>query len=232
MKPSILALLRKLPLDLGQREVAETTQGKQIALSLVAAGGQARALDVGARCGKQTRWLEARGYQVTSIDFEPKFEDCQHVDANQPLPFEDGAFDLVWCSEVIEHLEDPARSLKELRRVTRANGQLILTTPNSYAWMFRALALGGMTPEKLQRPDHLHFFDEASIRKLAPDAELLGFFPYALAKFTIRRGVGLLSPTFVLRIQEPEGKSAEGGLKEPLSSRRTQPSAAGEAHGA
>jgi SAM-dependent methyltransferase len=198
----LIALLKKIPIDLGQQTVAEHTKGKQIALGLVPPGAGRRALDVGAREGHQTRWLEARGYTVTSVDVEPQFSECVRVDANARLPFEDDQFDLVWCSEVIEHLVDPAHSLGELLRIARPGADLILTTPNSYAWLFRLLALVGLTPQRIQRKDHLHFFDLRDIRRLAPDAELYGYFPYALIKATIRKGVGALSPTFVLHIRK------------------------------
>lgn len=201
MKESVLALLRKIPLDLGQRDVAGKTKGKEIALGLVPDGTGKKALDVGARAGVQTAWLRNRGYEVTPIDYEPVTDECLQVDANQRLPFEDGRFDLVWCSEVIEHLVDPAFSLGELRRVTKPGGLLVLTTPNSYAWLFRFIALFGLTPQRIQRKDHVQFFDQEDIRRLAPDAELYGYFPYALLKLKIRRGIGALSPTFVMAIR-------------------------------
>jgi SAM-dependent methyltransferase len=103
---------------------------------------------------------------------------------------------------VIEHLHEPRSVMNELKRVTKQGGTLILTTPNSYAWLFRFAALFGLTPKRLQRKDHLQFFDIDDIRRLAPDAELYGYFPYALLKKTIRRGVGALSPTFVLHIRK------------------------------
>lgn len=194
-------VLRRVPLDLGQREVAETTKGKQIALSMVGDGKGRRALDLGAREGRQTSWLRQRGYRVVPADLHPRFADCFRLDANMDLPFPSGFFDLVWCSEVMEHLHDPAHLLKELRRVTHPGGDILLTTPNSYAWLFRVLALFGLTPDRIQRPDHLHFFDLDQIRRLAPDGEVYGYFPYVGIKCTIRRGVGALSPTFVIRIR-------------------------------
>jgi 2-polyprenyl-3-methyl-5-hydroxy-6-metoxy-1,4-benzoquinol methylase len=202
MMESVIGLLRKVPIDLGQRNVADRTKGKQIALGLVPDGHGKRALDVGARLGVQTRWLKGRGYQVTSIDMEPGFPECLQVDANQRLPFGDGEFDLIWCSEVIEHLQDPAFALSELRRVTKPGGLLVLTTPNSYAWLFRFVALFGFTPQRIQRKDHVQFFDVADIRRLAPDAELYGYFPYAIVKLTIQKGIGALSPTFVMAIRK------------------------------
>ena len=201
---ALIGLLTRVPIDLGQGSVAETTEGKQIALRLVPRvpqGETRRALDVGARAGHQTRWLVSQGYIVTSIDVEQLFPECQVVNADERLPFADAEFDLVWCSEVIEHLRDPSFSLGELRRVTRPGGVLVLTTPNSYAWLFRVIAVFGFTPQRIQRKDHLHFFDAADIERLAPDAEVYGYFPYLVVKRTIRRAIGALSPTFVLRIQ-------------------------------
>ena len=45
------------------------------------------------------------------------------------LPFRDGLFDLVYCSEVLEHLERPETALAEMRRVA-PDGRAILTVPN------------------------------------------------------------------------------------------------------
>jgi SAM-dependent methyltransferase len=44
------------------------------------------------------------------------------------LPFPDGAFDVILCSEVLEHLHTPAQALSEMRRVLKRGGTLILTT--------------------------------------------------------------------------------------------------------
>ena len=49
--------------------------------------------------------------------------DCYH------LPFEDGYFDVVLLTDVIEHLKDPTACLREIRRVLNDRGRLILTTP-------------------------------------------------------------------------------------------------------
>jgi SAM-dependent methyltransferase len=45
------------------------------------------------------------------------------------LPFPDQTFDTVLCTEVLEHLSDPATCLREMGRVLRVGGHLILTTP-------------------------------------------------------------------------------------------------------
>jgi SAM-dependent methyltransferase len=48
----------------------------------------------------------------------------------QSLPFADGAFDLVVSCETIEHLPEVRAAVKEMYRVTRPGGRLLLTTPN------------------------------------------------------------------------------------------------------
>jgi len=45
------------------------------------------------------------------------------------IPEPDGAFDAVLCTEVLEHLPDPARALKELARILKDRGTLIITAP-------------------------------------------------------------------------------------------------------
>src|SRR5919201_1263767 len=55
------------------------------------------------------------------------------------LPFADGSFDCVICSEVIEHIAPDDRAFDELRRVLAPGGRLILGTPDYDRWTWRAL---------------------------------------------------------------------------------------------
>jgi ubiquinone/menaquinone biosynthesis C-methylase UbiE len=48
----------------------------------------------------------------------------------QKLPFASGSFDMVISCETIEHLPNVQAGLREMHRVTRPGGRLLLTTPN------------------------------------------------------------------------------------------------------
>lgn len=49
---------------------------------------------------------------------------------NEGLPYADQSFDLVTCTEVIEHLEHYRYTLREMHRILKPGGALVLTTPN------------------------------------------------------------------------------------------------------
>jgi SAM-dependent methyltransferase len=194
-----VALLKTLPIDLGQHEVRYTTMGKQILLNHLPDGHGKSALDLGCRDGFWSRKLALRGYKVVSVDLEPLGPHMLRLDANEPFPFSDESFDLVWCTEVIEHVKDPSFTLNEIHRVLRPDGSLFMTTPNSDFWLFRMFRLFGVTPAELQNDDHRQFFSFADMPKLMDGCELAGYFPYMLFKRTITKDAALLSPTIVVR---------------------------------
>jgi len=53
------------------------------------------------------------------------------ADLGTALPFADRAFDAVFCTEVLEHLKEPLRCLREIRRVLAPGGRLTLSVPNA-----------------------------------------------------------------------------------------------------
>ncbi len=195
---SLVSMLKQLPIDFGQANLRSTTKGKLIALSFVPDGSGRTALDVGCREGTQSAWLEGRGYEVTSIDIEKEYARCQVVDVDEGLPFPNESFDLIWCSEVIEHLASPEGFAHECERTLKPGGRLVLTPPNSAFWLYPLARLFGKAPKDLQHPGHRHFFSLSDIRRVFPRGTILGFFPYVVLKFRIRRLIGILSPTFVV----------------------------------
>ena len=84
--------------------------------------------------------------KTLAIAGQPDFGlDVDLFDAERhPFPYADGAFDLVLCGELIEHLVlDPMHLLFECHRVLAEGGCLVLTTPNSASLHAVASALHG-----------------------------------------------------------------------------------------
>lgn len=57
----------------------------------------------------------------------------------ESLPFEAGSFDVVLCSQVIEHVPDAGAAAAELARVLRPGGALVISTDNARNYVTRGL---------------------------------------------------------------------------------------------
>lgn len=197
---NLISLLKKLPIDLGQAQYKHQASEKMIALSLVPENGDGKVvLDVGCRDGYWSERIKKFGYHVISIDLEPKYKEAIKHNIETGLPFKDSCFDLIWCTDVVEHLYRPDFLISEIDRVLKVGGISIMTTPNSAFWFYHIVKLWGWTPKKLQNPDHKQFFDFRTIKKLASGYEIYGYFPYfSFFFFKIEKLVGFLSPTFIM----------------------------------
>ena len=106
-------------------------------------GGNLSVLDVGCGAGITLRHLAtlAPGKigRYVGIDLQAErlhqrycdVHDIQVAFHNVDLddPWDVGAFDLVWCSEVIEHLMDDAGQIAKMKRAARPGGTVLITTP-------------------------------------------------------------------------------------------------------
>jgi 2-polyprenyl-3-methyl-5-hydroxy-6-metoxy-1,4-benzoquinol methylase len=52
--------------------------------------------------------------------------------SSERLPFDDGVFDFVMSSDVIEHLLDPSYAIDEIFRVLNPKGRLLISVPNPF----------------------------------------------------------------------------------------------------
>jgi SAM-dependent methyltransferase len=95
-------------------------------------------LDVGAGTGANLRLLRDLGFvRAIGIDLSPeaiRFCAEKGLGRVEPgdaraLPFADCRFDLVFATDVIEHVEDDVAALREIRRVVKPGGRLLLTVP-------------------------------------------------------------------------------------------------------
>ena len=88
----------------------------------------------------------------------------------EALPFAHGSFDLVLCSQAIEHLLDPALGARELARVLAPGGTLILTTDNDRNLVTRAFYLGRFRGDYVEFPHRRFRWEE--VEQLVRDAGL------------------------------------------------------------
>lgn len=118
------------------------------------AGFSGRLLDVG--CGNSpfrhlldpatTRY---QGVDVAAAaDFGYRNPDTVYYDGHV-LPFPDASFDAVLCTEVLEHIPDPTETIREIQRVLRPGGRLLVTLPWSARFHYQPFDYHRYTPSML-----------------------------------------------------------------------------------
>ena len=60
--------------------------------------------------------------------------DLNNADWARNIPAADGAFDVVTCFDILEHVDSPVAFLRKLREFLRPDGKVVLTTPNVNSW--------------------------------------------------------------------------------------------------
>ena len=81
------------------------------------------------------------------------------------LPYPDDAFDLVICCEVLEHLDEPEKGLREVVRV--AKHRVLLSTPWEPMWRAMNLARGKYIGQLGNTPGHVQHFTRRGLQQLA-----------------------------------------------------------------
>jgi SAM-dependent methyltransferase len=97
----------------------------------VAHGG--KALDVGAERSPYRPILEARGYSLETLDISADSE-ADHIGTVEATGLPDAGFDVAICTQVLEHSAAPWQGMRELRRILKPGGHLILTVP--HVWFY------------------------------------------------------------------------------------------------
>lgn len=140
-------------------------------------------LEVGCGDGSFTRNLAEHSSRVTAVDISasqiernarahPEIKFLQH-DVAQPFPFANAAFDVIWCSEVLEHLFDPVFAVREMQRVLAPGGRLLVTVP--YHGVFKDVLIALFRWDEHFSPTnpHIRFFTRKTLSQLAASAGFL-----------------------------------------------------------
>jgi SAM-dependent methyltransferase len=145
---------------------------ERLPLLVAAVGGPGRrVLDLGCRTGAVTQHF-LPGNEVVGADVDEaalalaaeRGIETVWADAEEPLPFPDGSFDVVVAGEFLEHVRDPEAVIAEVRRVLRPDGTFAGSVPNAFRLQSRLLFLAGRPPE--DDPTHLHMYSPAELRRL------------------------------------------------------------------
>ncbi|NCA83558.1 MAG: class I SAM-dependent methyltransferase [Opitutae bacterium] len=133
--------------------------------------GKPRWLDVGCGLGFLMDVAFDQGFQVQGVEFnrsairyiQSKFTYPVEYGLVQELKF-DGTFDVISLFDVIEHMNDPADSLRFLRGIVAPGGVCAIQTMDSDSFMSRLI---GKRLEDFRRTrEHLYFFSRRSITRM------------------------------------------------------------------
>jgi ubiquinone/menaquinone biosynthesis C-methylase UbiE len=145
------------------------------------------------------------------------------------LPFRDGAFDIVVCSQVLEHFEDSEGALREAGRVLSPEGTLLLSLPvfppgiALLARVFvRVLLL--LPPVRSRWHGHVRFFSTGTIRRMMEkefrvrDIRGFRFLSVLFLEnfrffFHLNRWFGRTFPSLAVEVNVEAGKSPAGETK-------------------
>ena len=129
-----------------------------------------RLLDIGSGPGLFLEEAKNRGWRVQGVDLSPwakkyaaeKFGIDIFQGTLEEARFPDKSFDAVVMNDVIEHLEDPKSTLRQIRRVLKNDGILYLSTPDIDSALSRLLGARWWGINKY----HLFYFSKKSLEML------------------------------------------------------------------
>ena len=133
------------------------------------------ALDLGCGTGEFTGFLSELGFRAVGVDVsENALAEARNrypglafevIPRDGRLPLSETSVDLVWSSEVIEHVFDVAGWVAEASRVLKPNGLMVLTTP--YHGLLKTIGVSVLNFERHFDPlgSHIRFFIKRSLAR-------------------------------------------------------------------
>lgn len=148
-------------------QAAERIANAHRLLDFVPAGG--RLLEIGAACGFLLVAAQERGYEAQGVEMSAWASNYARSELGRDVKtgrleeqhFADQSFDVVVMADVIEHLTDPRGTVREIQRVLRPGGRLLLLTPDLGSIVAR---LAGRRWWGLL-DDHYFYFSRATLER-------------------------------------------------------------------
>lgn len=150
---------------------------KWITIKKMIVGNTKSILDIGCASGWMTAKIAETLYwiPVTGVDVSPEminYAEIKHPGINficadaHKLPFGNETFDLIICTEVLEHVSDPLRVLLEIRRCLCPKGKVIISMDSGNLLFKIIWFLWTKTKGKVWKNAHLHEFNREKLQKL------------------------------------------------------------------
>lgn len=141
-------------------------------------------LDIGCGSGGYTSFCGRQGAEIFVADINQLNVDIAVSRLNEtkaravhplvtdgdPLPIPDGRLSKIIAMEVLEHVEDPARFLRELVRVGRSGAQYLIAVPDAAG---EHAQKSFAATSYFQKPNHIHIFEREEFGRLIEDAGLI-----------------------------------------------------------
>lgn len=110
-----------------------------------------RVLDVGAGAGRYRSLFSHCEYRAHDFGQEPgtigRYTSLDYESDITAISVPDNSFDVILCTEVLEHVPEPIRAVQEMARILKPNGKLLLTAPlGSFLHQEPYHFYGGYTP--------------------------------------------------------------------------------------
>ncbi|MDP2895351.1 MAG: class I SAM-dependent methyltransferase [bacterium] len=130
------------------------------------------AVDLGCGTGEFTLFLSDLGFDAVGVDVSQRAlaeARARHpqlrfeIINDERLPLSDSSVDLIWSSEVIEHVFDVMGWLAEANRSLKPGGIMVLTTPYHGFFKMLAVLLTSFGQHFDPRGSHIRFFDKKSL---------------------------------------------------------------------
>jgi 2-polyprenyl-3-methyl-5-hydroxy-6-metoxy-1,4-benzoquinol methylase len=139
-----------------------------------------RFLDVGCGEGFALAYFREMGWLCEGLDHSTAGVDKHHPELRDSVVVGDlnvllneriqqGSYDLIWLTHVLEHALDPAALLAGLRALLSGTGVLVVKVPNDFSAYQQALLRAGFIDRAfwVAPPDHLAYFNHESLQRIA-----------------------------------------------------------------
>jgi SAM-dependent methyltransferase len=113
--------------------LALTTLRRDVERLVAMTHGPGVALDLGSGTSPYRDVVERVGLELKTLDIGPEAQP-DYLGTAEETGLDAASFDLVICTQVIEHVGNPGAAVKEIARILRPGGYLIITAP--HVWFF------------------------------------------------------------------------------------------------